>query len=524
MQTEQCGEIEKYGKFGMRRKKQSEETVKTAYNSVVDVLYPYREPLERVVSIVKKAAVLAGIVVVCLNVMTVGDGDLPDTEQQELAGAGNVDGEKFANGTDEGAGSAPRMLNISIVDEFPPESELEVRVIEEGQSIAEEESDSIFVQVTTQHDAEHDSFRLMQEDGSIKEDDGLRVEINTVQFFVPEGGTYSFGVPNFSTSIYGEGEWETLCEIDEINVVGDECEDFNTGIDAARQLINEGYLNDEISELLGRFPDIDPFGREYTLRLIYAGETYREEDQTLWWDVEYGLYTTADNGEVLLPLTVEIYDVTVAQGIPDIWDDAHYRLWAYEHQLWQLMEDPVKDKGEVMLQQIRGDSFASEESINRFVEEQGAAFFLPEGVDTEVEWSCRRQEEFYYDYLVWAGETADYEVTLAIPLMEKRDEGYYLASYIRKEAEDKETCRHILSGMMQTFRGREYLHVVKEGESLCKIAEKYLKDQGLYSSIWLYNENNDAMESFLNPDLIYPGQKVYLSSGIQKYDATLIQD
>ena len=504
---------------------EEKERVETPYDNIIEDLYPHREPLERAVSFVKKAAVIAGIVIFGMYTMKVGDTAQLSQKQQRAVG-GYDDVEEYSGKQKKERKSGGRMLNISVVDELPPESELEIYIIGQDDSTYdayEVGSDNIFSQRASLIDTEHGTIRLLQEDGSIGEDEGMKVEMNTVKFFVPEGGSRTFGIPNFSTTIFGEGEWEKMQEMSKRQVAGEECDEFNAGIDHARQLVKEGYLNDEISDLLAGFPEIAPFEREYTLKLTYAGETFREDDATRWWDVDYNLYTTADNGEVIMLLKVEIWDVTLAMGMPEDLDDAHYRLWAYTDSLWRLIEDPVKDRGRVMLQQVLGDSFANEESVRKFVKDRGVSFFLPEGADTKVMWNCRRQEGFYYDYLVWEGETQDYEVTLAIPLMDKQDEGYLLASYIRREAEDKETCRYILSGMMQTLRGSSYLHVVKEGESLCKIAEKYLGSQGMYIWIWLYNEADDTKEDFADPDLIYPGQKVYVKLDYRRttfeYDA-----
>lgn len=430
----------------------------------------------------KKMAGLFGIAALCLCTMTAG---AKETEEH-------------------------RDLHISIIDEFPPESEMELHILEEEQRAREEEKEDLFVRMTNLIDTGFAEMYLVQEDGSVRKDEGISIELNTAKFFVPDGGSRCFGVPNFSTEIYGEGEWERRQELEEIDLVGNDCKDFNSGIDATRELVNAGYLNEEISKLLGRFPEIDPYERDYTLQLVNAKTTLRQEDQTSWWDVDYALYTKADNGEDVMLVYVEIWRVTLAQGEAWDWDDAQYRIDAAVENLWRLMEDPKKDQGEVWLQQIRGNSLSDEAAIKRFVEEQGASLLVPKGADTRVEWEFCRQEEFYYDYLVWKGETVDYEVTLAIPLMEKQQEGYYLASRIRKEAENKSVCEHILSGMMQTFQGVPYLHVVKEGESLSKIAEKYMGTQEGYPRLKRYDDTSGGKVPFENQNLIYPGQKIWM--------------
>lgn len=495
-----------------------------------------RKLYERAAGYVRRACCVAAVAVICLCVMKVGNDGVSDEESepeveeniieeairelvQEMERRGfiesDVEGEASQEAVDTGKeiktkDTAKKTLDINIVDEFPPESELELHIIGENSRSTNKETDSIFSQMTNLVDTDGDEIWLIQEDGSVDKEDGIAIWLNTAKFFVPDGGSRSFGIPNFSTEIYGEGEWEQRRELDEKDLIGDYSGDFNGGIDVTRQLVAEGYLNDEIARLLDRFPEIKPYERQYTLRLVNAGETLREEDQTRWWDVDYALYTEADNGEELMLVYIDITKVTVVDGEVCDWDDAQYRLDVALEYLWQLLEDPAKDKGEVWMQQIMDGSVADEAAINRFVEEYGAQIVVPRGADAEVEWKCYREECFYYDYLVWQGETADYAVTLAIPLMGKSDEGYYFASRIRKEAEDKETCHHILSGMMQTFQGVPYLHVVTEGESLAQIAEKYSGAQENYVQMQLYDEGDGSMRNFDDPDRIYPGQKVSL--------------
>ncbi len=119
--------------------------------------------------------------------------------------------------------------------------------------------------------------------------------------------------------------------------------------------------------------------------------------------------------------------------------------------------------------------------------------------------------------LVFQWEIVDYTVVLWVPLMEKLGEGYYLASRIRREAADKTECQDTLAAMMQTFRGVPYLHVVREGESLSGIAEKYCGTEDDASKIRMYDETTGNTTT-LTPDKIRPGQKVTLPR-ILRYDA-----
>lgn len=473
----------------MREKEESEETIETAYDNVVDEVYPYREPLEKLVYAVKRAAALAGIIAVCLYVTAAGEKD-PEPEPKKI-------------------------LNIRVIDEFPPESELELRVLRGDYWKTESGKAAI------RFNRVDDSINLRQEDGNIREESGSIVTMDTVQFFVPEVVLWNRSQREFDREtlryaihLYGVGNETTFMHY-KYQEFSDTCADFNSGIDTVRNLVSEGYLNEQMTDFIDLFLQTIPYEQEYTLRLLNVGETLMESARDRWWHMEYGLYTKADTGEELMLASVYISKNILKQGEPQD-DDTVYRIEPWMEGLWQFMEDPAKDMGDVWLQKVEGDSFANEESVRRFVEEQGASFLLPEGVDGTINWNYRRQEEFYYDYLICQGETTHYEVTLAIPLTGKRDAGYCLASVIRREAEDKETCHHMLSGMMQTIRDEEYLHIVKEGESLCKIAEKYMGSQRLYTSLQMYDEEEGVFivyDDISNPDLIYPEQKVYVPLG-----------
>lgn len=407
-------------------------------------------------------------------------------------------------------------LDIEVVDEWPPESELETKILEEEQE-ALEESDSLFVEMTNMIDSNTDTAWLVNQDGKTVQKEGTVIHINTVKFFVPDGSSRCFGVPNFSTELFADGEWEERRALEEYDLIGDECEEFNGGINVTRQLVKEGILNEEITKLLDRYPQINPHDRAYTLELVNAETVFRQEDETSWWEVDYSMSTRADNGEKIRLAYIDITRVTLSDGEEASWYDAQYRIDVIVENLWQLIENPAEDKGEVWIQQIRGDSFADMESIQRFVEEQGAEIVLPEGVDKHIEWDAYKATAFYYDYAVFQGETADYTVTLAVPLMEKREEGYYLASRIRTEAVDKTACQDTLGAMMQTMRGVPYFHVVREGESLTEIAEKYCGTQEAVSEMQLYDERTGNMQS-VTPERIRPGQKLTLPRIIH-YDA-----
>ncbi|MBD5461558.1 MAG: LysM peptidoglycan-binding domain-containing protein [Lachnospiraceae bacterium] len=344
---------------------------------------------------------------------------------------------------------------------------------------------------------------MVQEDGSIQEEEVFTMHLNNIWISVPipDGGSRTFGVPIFSTDIKSETEWKEKEKIHD--VTGEDCPEFNDGIETARRLILEGYLQKPLERFLARYPEINPEEREYTLRLIGGGRTDRLEDDTSWWDLDYVLTTIADDGEVIPVITIDITKVTKAQGW-ECFDDAHYRMWSAENGIWRLQEEASLDLGKVWISQLPEEDFSVEEEVRAYVEEQGAGFdcLLPSGADTEVDWSWHKEEGYWYDYLVWSGSTATYDLTLAIPLMEEGAGGWYMASRIRREATDKETCRHTLSGMMQTFHAERYVHKVRGGESLWSIYKNYEgQDAWEFSHFIMYS-------NLKNPNLIYPGQNI----------------
>lgn len=346
-----------------------------------------------------------------------------------------------------------------------------------------------------------------QADGSRKQEEVSTYYLNNVRFSVPQGGTRAFGVPVFSTHMDTEEEYRQKDAWHQ--VVGEDCPEFNEGIETARALIREGYFQEPLENFLLQYPELSPEKRRYELIFTGGGEAEREEDDTGWWALDYMLVTRADTGERIPMASIDIIRVTKAQGAP-VYDDAHYRIWSAESGYWKLLEEPSQDRGRVWISQIPETDFSGERQARSYVEEEGANFdlLLPSGVDREVDWKCHREEGFWYDYLVWSGTTDVYEVTLAIPLMEEGAGGWYMASRIRKESEYKEIPEHTLSVMMETFHGVPYMHCVKEGETLWRLYEKYEGTCEIPA---------EPFQSFVeinggsNPDLIYPGQYVLFS-------------
>lgn len=360
-------------------------------------------------------------------------------------------------------------------------------------------------------DTGSETIEVTLPDGGKDNEKVLTMHLNNIWISVPGDGTRCFGVPIFTTEIQSSQEFESKKSLH--YVTGDDCPKLNDGIDTAREVILDGYFQKPLERFLSKYPEINPEEREYTLRLYGGGRTDREDDSTSYWDLYYALTTLSEEGEEITIATIDITRVMQARGY-SVTDDAHYRIWSAESGLWRLQEEAEEDLGEVWVSQLPGEDFCREETVRAYVEKAGAGFdcLLPSGTDTDVDWECRREEGYWYDYLVWKGNTSLYELTLAIPLMEEGAGGWYMASRIRKEAIDKETCGHTLSVMMQTFRGEEYVHRVRPGESLWSIYKQYEGELAGYD-----------FSAFLkavgagNPSLIWEGQYIKIPWQSRKY-------
>lgn len=379
------------------------------------------------------------------------------------------------------------------------------QVVDDGAELADNQVYT-GVQCNLKDSPRTETISLRQPDGSGEREEVSTMELNNIVVSVPKGGTRAFGVPVFSTEYYAEGEQERKEQWHDVE--GEECPEFDDGIDTARKLIREGYFQKPLEDFLLGYPELEPESRQYRLILTGGGRTDREEDDTSWWGLDYVLVTTAENGETVAVAHLDITKVIQAQGYPE-WRPAEYRIWSAESGYWRLLEDPVSDGGKVWISQVPEMDFSKEETVRAFVEEKGADFdlLLPAGADRETDWSCHREEGFWYDYLVWSGTTDTYELTLAIPLMEEEAGGWYMASRIRKEAADKERCLHTLDVMRLTFHEIPYVHIVKEGESLWSIYLDYGKGCLPYHSFGTFVKSL----SLANPDRIYPGQEIRVS-------------
>lgn len=121
-----------------------------------------------------KAAVLIGVAILigaaalCLCIIKEHEHNRPKLKARRVYGADEEDvrrarEEKEQRAYDEGL---KEMVSITIVDELPPESELETRIISESRGADEEQSDTPFLAKANLIDTGHDSVLLLQEDGS----------------------------------------------------------------------------------------------------------------------------------------------------------------------------------------------------------------------------------------------------------------------------------------------------------------------------------------------------------------------
>lgn len=246
------------------------------------------------------------------------------------------------------------------------------------------------------------------------------------------------------------------------------------------------YIGEREHEILRELED-----KELTLELICAERTDRMEDSTSWWELDYSLIVELEDGSRLTLATMDISKVFLVQGVDNIWDDAHYRIWGYPYAMWELLEEPEEDKGETFLTVLLDGTFTDEASIYDYMEQYAE--------ERQITWECSREKSFWYDYLIWNGESSEYQYRVAVPVMNEDAGSWMILAEIKKGAENPEDCWSALSVFMQTFHANPYFYDVKEGDTLYEIAKTYLDNGESY--LRLANINGLA-----DPDFIYEGQ------------------
>lgn len=314
-----------------------------------------------------------------------------------------------------------------------------------------------------------------------------------VSFAIPKDGQIIWRSSGVSVRYIGEREHEVLKELDEKNVVGDDCAEFNESMAKTRQLIADGFLQDEFAEYLSKFPELQLEDRELVLELVNAQRTDRTEDNTSWWELDYCLNTELEDGSSLTLATMDVTRVLFMQGEENTWHDAEYRIWGYPSAMWELLEHPQEDMGETLLTVLPEGTFTDEESIYDYMEQYAK--------EKQITWECSRENSFWYDYLIWKGADSEYQYQVAVPITDETTGSWLIQAIIKKGADHPEDCHNALAVFMQTFHANPYCYRVKEGDTLYGIAQTYLEDGNSYPRLADINEITD-------PNLIYKGQLI----------------
>ena len=168
---------------------------------------------------------------------------------------------------------------ITVIDTLPAVDE---SVPRELTSLPSSEINNIVGQKETNR-------QIKQEDGTFSYEQFSMYNVichdHDVSFCMPNGGQIVWSGSGVSVEYIGEREREILRELDDKNVVGDDCREFNEGMAKTRQLILEGFLQDEFAKYLSKFPELEledkadtgigrcrahrPYGRRY--KLVGAG-------------------------------------------------------------------------------------------------------------------------------------------------------------------------------------------------------------------------------------------------------------
>lgn len=396
-------------------------------------------------------------------------------------------GEETEDGREEAGQTENKFPVITVVDELP---EVDETVPREPTSLPSSEVINIIGQ-------EKENQRIWQEDGTSYDDEFSVYNVichdHGVLFAMPKDGQISWMGSGVSVRYTGEREREVLKELDEKNVIGNDCEEFNEGMAKTRQLIAEGFLQDEFIEYLSKFPELQLEDKELTLELVYAQRTDRTEDGTSWWELDYSLTTEREDGSRLALATMDITKVFLVQGEENTWDDAQYRIWGYPTAMWELLEQPQEDRGETLLTVLPEGTFTDEASIYDYMEQ-----FAEE---REISWECSRGSSFWYDYLIWKGKGSGYQYQVAVPITDEDTGSWLIQAKIKEGADSPMDCWQALTVFMQTFHANPYSYRVKRGDTLYGISKTYLGDGNSYLRLADINGITD-------PNLIYVGQLI----------------
>lgn len=411
--------------------------------------------------------------------------DSRQTEQQMETESAREQEEKVKNEEiEEAKNTFPR---ITVIDTLPAVDETIPRELTD---LPSSEVNNIMGRKETEQS-------IMQEDGTVSNEQfnvyNVIFHDHDVSFAMPEDGQIIWNWSGVSVRYIGEREREVLKELDEKNVVGDDCEEFNESMAKTRELVAEGFLQDEFAKYLSQFPELELEDKELTLELTYAARTDRMEDNTSWWELDYSLIVELENGSRLTLAVMDITKVFLVQGEENRWDDAQYRIWGYPSAMWELLEQPKEDKGETFLTLLPEGTFTDEASIYDYMEQYAE--------ERQITWECSREKSLWYDYLIWNGEDSEYRYRVAVPILNEDAGSWLIQAEIKKGAENPEDCWRALLVFMQTFHANPYFYYVKEGDTLYEIAKTYL-DNG-ESCLQLVNINGLA-----DPDFIYEGQLI----------------
>lgn len=414
------------------------------------------------------------------------------TEQQETEG---VEAEEDNRGkTEDNENIENTFPKITVIDTLP---EVDETVPRELTPLPSSEIMNIMGQEEVQQ-------HIRQEDGTFSDEQFSVYNVvchdHDVSFAMPEGGQIIWRGSGVSVQYIGEREREILKELDEKNVVGDDCKEFNESMAKTRQLIAEGFLQDAFVKYLSEFPELQLEDKELTLELTYAGRTDRTEDNTSWWELDYSLIAGLEDGSRLTLATMDITKVFLVQGEENTWDDAHYRIWGYPNLMWELLEQPQEDRGETLLTVLPEGTFTDEASIYDYMEQYAK--------ERQIRWECNRENGFWYDYLIWKGEGGGYQYQAAVPITDEDAGSWLILAQIKKGADSPEDCWQALSVFMQTFHANPYFYCVKEGDMLYGIAKTYLGDGDSYPQLADIN-------GLADPDFIYEGQLIEIP--VKKY-------
>lgn len=190
-------------------------------------------------------------------------------------------------------------------------------------------------------------------------------------------------------------------------------------------------------------------------------------------------------------------------------------VWEYIGQVVVMnnevqVKTPVSnDHGRVyVFQEWADEDFSTREAISEYME-SGKAERLLEPIlgDGGGPWSGIEYSTDYHDFMCFEGKYEKRRVTIYIPITSNNSKNWLILFETSAGTDVAENAYNLQQHMMESFILQPYYYEVKKGDTLYAISDKYTGNPDNYMEIAAFKFNRVGTHP-MDPDLIYPGQKI----------------